>query len=338
MFVGNNFYQDDIYAMILNKTSSAPVANNGKGNSVVVTTERADNYNKTLWHLIKNTNYGNPTGSYKIFSVPDGLCLTQSGDQVVLAESSGYASADQSWYIGRHKDGGWLFISCNGFKTIELPDNQFVDGKNLILSDINDSDSQCFNIYKAVLPRDASSYTISADKTEIYKGEKVNITVKTTGYVYEYRFRVIKPDGTDTGFFTTGNDGCCPDYVFEPDMVGTYTVFASVRSPLDYEEGSPTYKSLSIKVSEAPQVISSYIIAEAGDQQVKLTWEPVVGAAKYKLYKIENGTAAALLNVAGTTYTVTGLTNGTEYGFYVRAIIDGKAQPAGDTVYVTPKA
>ena len=80
------------------------------------------------------------------------------------------------------------------------------------------------------------------------------------------------------------------------------------------------------------------IIAEAGDGKVKLTWQAVDGAAKYKLYKIENGTAAALLNVAGTTYTVTGLTNGTEYGFYVRAIIDGKVQAAGAAVYATPEA
>ena len=89
---------------------------------------------------------------------------------------------------------------------------------------------------------------------------------------------------------------------------------------------------------EASEIPKPTITAEAGDGQVKLTWEAVEGAAKYKVYKIENDTAAALLNVAGTTYTVTGLTNGTEYGFYVRAIIDGKAQEAGNTVYATPEA
>ena len=80
------------------------------------------------------------------------------------------------------------------------------------------------------------------------------------------------------------------------------------------------------------------ITAEAGDGQVMLTWKAIDGVTKYKVYKIENGSPVSLGNVSGTTYTVTGLTNGTEYGFYVRGVSGSTILPVEETVYATPTA
>ena len=60
--------------------------------------------------------------------------------------------------------------------------------------------------------------------------------------------------------------------------------------------------------------------AEGGDRQITLTWSAVAGATKYGVYKVVNGKYTKLdLNVTGTTYTVNGLAEGTEYTFFVQA-------------------
>ena len=82
------------------------------------------------------------------------------------------------------------------------------------------------------------------------------------------------------------------------------------------------------------------VTATPGDKQVALSWTAAEGATSYTIYKYENGKYAKINSTASTTYTVTGLTNGTTYKFLVRAFnaTGGNAFTTADLVSATPKA
>ena len=83
----------------------------------------------------------------------------------------------------------------------------------------------------------------------------------------------------------------------------------------------------------------------AGDQQVNLNWDAVTGASSYTVYKYEGTTAPVnmddwqqvAMNVTGTTYTVTDLTNGTSYAFAVMAVNLGGESGFSIAEVVTPR-
>ena len=80
--------------------------------------------------------------------------------------------------------------------------------------------------------------------------------------------------------------------------------------------------------------------AIAGDSKVALNWTAVDGAEKYAIYTYLNGKYTCIGSRAAsvTGMYVTGLTNGTKYGFLVRAYINGawSSFTAADIVYATP--
>ncbi|MGN0686683.1 MAG: fibronectin type III domain-containing protein, partial [Oscillospiraceae bacterium] len=80
--------------------------------------------------------------------------------------------------------------------------------------------------------------------------------------------------------------------------------------------------------------------AAPGDGQVTLTWDKVTGASKYIVYSILNGQYTNRGTTTGTSLTVTGLANGTKYGFLVQAYVNGAWTKftAEDIVYATPVA
>ncbi|MBP1542500.1 MAG: fibronectin type III domain-containing protein, partial [Oscillospiraceae bacterium] len=78
------------------------------------------------------------------------------------------------------------------------------------------------------------------------------------------------------------------------------------------------------------------IKAEAGDGKVTLSWDEVEGAEKYAVYIYENNEYTCLdSKITGTSYTASGLTNGTKYGFKLKAYA-GAWSAASTMVYATP--
>jgi hypothetical protein len=63
------------------------------------------------------------------------------------------------------------------------------------------------------------------------------------------------------------------------------------------------------------------VVANAGDGQVTVLWDPVAGAVSYALYTADGAGAAARTDVgAATSWTAVGLTNGHTYRFSVSAV------------------
>ena len=77
-----------------------------------------------------------------------------------------------------------------------------------------------------------------------------------------------------------------------------------------------------------------------GEGSVALTWNAVPGATKYRVFTYLNGEYTAVGDVTTTSLTVSGLTGGTEYGFAVRAYVNGTWSPftTADIKYATPEA
>ena len=92
-------------------------------------------------------------------------------------------------------------------------------------------------------------------------------------------------------------------------------------------------------VTPADTLAKPTFTVTAGNSSAVITWTKVSGAAQYRIYRVDNGTYTAIANSTGTSYTATGLKNGTKYGFLVRAIngSTGSAYTASDVKYVTPQ-
>jgi cellulose 1,4-beta-cellobiosidase len=77
--------------------------------------------------------------------------------------------------------------------------------------------------------------------------------------------------------------------------------------------------------------------AVAGNTQVSLTWNTVIGSTSYNVLRsTSSGTEAQLVNVLAANYTNTGLTNGTTYYYKVQAVNGNGTSVSSLEVSATP--
>jgi hypothetical protein len=93
-------------------------------------------------------------------------------------------------------------------------------------------------------------------------------------------------------------------------------------------------------VSASLPAAPTNLSATAGDGQVTLHWSPSVGATSYNIYRahpagVEDG-ARIRSNWTATSFTDTGLTNGTPYSYFVKADNGAGEGPRSSTVSATP--
>ncbi|OBZ12031.1 hypothetical protein A8L34_17120 [Bacillus sp. FJAT-27264] len=101
----------------------------------------------------------------------------------------------------------------------------------------------------------------------------------------------------------------------------------------------------SAAVPQTPAV-PTLLTSTAGDKEVTLKWEAVKGADAYAVYQYEGTTAPinssdwvlVQSGVIETTYTITGLTNGTGYAFAVKALNSGGASDYSAAATAVPTA
>lgn len=97
------------------------------------------------------------------------------------------------------------------------------------------------------------------------------------------------------------------------------------------------------KAVVVPTASPANISVTEGSKSVTITWDAVAGAEKYRICTYySNGTIKKYnFTTTDTTYTVTSLLNGTEYGFWVQAYANGRYSDVPDAsqlIYVTPHA
>ena len=108
-----------------------------------------------------------------------------------------------------------------------------------------------------------------------------------------------------------------------------------------YVNGAWTGVASSDIVYVSPEGADKPVItsAEAGDKSVKLTWDGVDTAEKYAVYYKLDGRWTCYGYTTDLTMNVTGLTNGSSYGFAVKAYVNGAwtGVASSDIVYVSPE-
>ena len=83
-------------------------------------------------------------------------------------------------------------------------------------------------------------------------------------------------------------------------------------------EGTRSAAVQGIPLPDAPSAPMN-LMSQPGNQQITLTWGVVTGASYYRVYRDGSQVGG---DVTGTTYTDTGLTNGTSYSYQVSAVIN----------------
>ena len=108
-----------------------------------------------------------------------------------------------------------------------------------------------------------------------------------------------------------------------------------------YVNGAWTDVTSSDMVYASPEGADKPVItsAEAGDKSVKLTWDGIDTAEKYAVYYKLDGRWTCYGYTTDLTMNVTGLTNGSSYGFAVKAYVNGAwtGVASSDIVYVSPE-
>lgn len=92
-------------------------------------------------------------------------------------------------------------------------------------------------------------------------------------------------------------------------------------------------------VHEVPRVRKPAFTVTPGDGSAVVSWEAITGAEKYAVYYYLDGRYFAAGDSGGAPVTVSGLNNGTEYGFLVRAYIGTRWSrfTVDDNVYAVPQ-
>ncbi|MFA4831442.1 MAG: peptidoglycan-binding protein [Patescibacteria group bacterium] len=100
-----------------------------------------------------------------------------------------------------------------------------------------------------------------------------------------------------------------------------------------------TFAPMVPTTSTAPATPTS-LAATAGNGQVALSWTASVGATKYDVYRLSGSDYPYLGQTIATSYTDTGLTNGTTYYYKVSALDsnDNESAATTDAVFATPVA
>ena len=138
-------------------------------------------------------------------------------------------------------------------------------------------------------------------------------------------YTAISPNVTGTSYPQTGlNDGT------------EYTYYVVANNAGGTSESSET---ASATPGVEPPDPPTNLTATAGSGEVMLNWTAVDSADDYTIYVSPGGSGYTAIspNVTGTSFTHTGLTNGTNYYYYVVANNDGGPSADSNVVNATPK-
>jgi uncharacterized repeat protein (TIGR02543 family) len=118
-----------------------------------------------------------------------------------------------------------------------------------------------------------------------------------------------------------------------PTMAGTFDFKVEAANGYPISNPTPATQALSITIDPAVPAVPQGFTATPGDGQVTLSWTAPTsdGGSPITKYQVQKDNDAWIDVTDGTSYTYTGLTNGTEYTFKVRAVnAAGEGVSAGE--------
>ncbi len=147
---------------------------------------------------------------------------------------------------------------------------------------------------------------------------------------------VASPGATSYGVYRNGTRVGSPTATAYVDAGlsngSTYTY--AVVAYRDSSPASAASSSVSAQPVAPPLPQPTGLTTTPGDAQVTLSWSAVPGATSYRVYR----DGVRVTTRTSTSWTDTGLTNGTGYAYYVVAVGPTSASPPSGTVTATPSA
>ena len=158
---------------------------------------------------------------------------------------------------------------------------------------------------------------------QLKKGEKFAVAITTLG------------SGSNDRYFAFDN--------YSPSTgLSYYVATATLNSSTSWRDAyTDVGKSACIKAYTTAAVTDikpKNVKATAGNGQVTVSWDKNANVDKYAVYTYINSKFTMVAMTTDTSYTVTGLTNNTKYGFMVRGISGStwSQNTTADVVYATP--
>ena len=196
--------------------------------------------------------------------------------------------------------------------------------------------------YTATLSNDTRINNPADYKFEMNATGSLTLHLKST--LYSTKIIILNANGepilpvstyASTGYFV--NDSLCFDsnLVFaEADLTYNLTKGTYYLRFTPSANGGDNNIVFSLNYITSPKITK----AQGMDGKVALNWTAVDGATNYAVYTYLNGKWSVAGYRTATGMYVTGLTNGTKYGFAVKAYVNGKWSgiTSADIVYATP--
>ena len=164
---------------------------------------------------------------------------------------------------------------------------------------------------------------------------KYTVNVQAAG-TYTVSFRVAAPSAVTDGFHLSNSSGTNLSGNINIPSTGGWQTWTTVTATVTLPAGTQTltmnqdtggwnvnYLTFASQGSSAPPAPTG-LTATAGNAQVTLSWTGSIGAASYNVYRGTSSGGESITPIASgiteTSYTDTGLTNGTTYYYKVAAV------------------
>ena len=299
---------------------------------------------------------------------PTGLTATPGDGRVVLSWDNPRDSRINNYQVRQRASGGswggWVAIGSSDANTTRLTRGGLTNGTAYdfqILARVGALASPASDTVSATPTAPVAQFASSAGSTPENVSASIPISINPAPLA------AITLAYTVTGTATRGSDGdftapASDSVAVTPGEAGAYididiiqdalrepdeTVILTLADGAGYDLGARTTFTLTIKDDDPPLAPAGFAAA-AGDGQVVLSWtdplDAAIGGYEFRQRTPPDTgswgtwTAIAGSTAATTTHTVTGLTNGTAYGFQVRAL-DGTLEGAASSeATATPTA
>ena len=344
------YYHDDTY---FNSSTNAYYTDLEYSNHAVTLVGWDDNYSRTNFNsscrpssdgawIIKNSwgPYWGDDGyfylSYEDASINDIMTI----EMEPTTNYKGIYQYDGSIGI-TSAGGGYVYINIGSWNAVSTIANLFTADSADPISAVG------FYTFDASTPYKIDIYTGVSGSTNPSNGTLVHSQTGTATYGGYHTIKLTKDipltKGTKFSVAITFTDADKSTIARDHDGVEagrSFIMFNNNGAWYDlhtqYENGGACIKAYK-KGEDTSVSAPENVKATAGNGKVTLSWDKVSGATKYAVYIYEDGEYTLLSDtITGTSYTKTGLANGTKYGFKVKAYGGSKWSAASDMVYATP--